>query len=201
MIAAEPNRTDRPGTAGAPPDRGARQERNDQPVGTLRGATVDVDIRRAGQVVVGVGVAALFVTGIVLLIAGVQNNSQINSLRHDGRPVTVTVSGCLGLMGGTGAQVAGYSCTGTYTVDGTRYRQSIPGPAFRAPGSSFQGVVVPSDPKLLSTPDQLARQHTSWRVFILPAVLLVAAVAAGSVLLLRRRGPSTPDGAGAVGAR
>jgi hypothetical protein len=200
MIAPESNHVDDPHPAGELPaeDEGPR---SDQPVTTLRGATVDVDIRRAGQVVVGICLTALAITGIVLLIAGIQNNSQVNDLRQHGIPVTVTVTVCRGLIGGTGAQVAGYSCTGTYTVDGTQYRQSIPGLAFHTPGSTIRGVAVPGDPRLLSTPDQLGRQHASWRVFIIPGVLLSVVVAVSALLVRRRATASRRAGTVAVGPR
>lgn len=159
---------------------------DDQSVTPLRGGTVNVDVRRAGQWVVGVVLVALTVTAVILLAAGIQNNSQINSLRDHGVPVAVSVTGCLGLMGGTGQQAAGYSCSGTYTLDGVRYHQVIPGLVFHAPGSTVRGIAVPDDPRLLTTPDQLARQHASWTAFIVPGLLLVL-VAVVLVLLLVRR--------------
>ncbi len=177
---------------------------DDGPVTAHRGGTVDVDKRRAGQVVLGVCLVALTVTGVVLLIAGINNNSQINSLRHHGVPVTVSVSKCMGLMGGTGQNPAGYSCDGTYSLDGTVYRQAIPGLAFHAPGSTVQGVAVPGDPKLLSTPDQIARQHASWTPFIIPALLLLMVVAVLVTVYLRRSGSSraaAPDGTAAAEPR
>ena len=73
----------------------------------------------------------LAVLVVVFTVAGVHKNSQINRLRHDGVPVTVTVTNCLGLMGGSGSNAAGYSCTGTFTIDGTRYTESLPGTGFR----------------------------------------------------------------------
>ncbi len=99
-----------------------------------------MDVRRAGQVVVAVCLLALAVTGGILLVAGVRNNDQIDSLRHHGVPVAVTVDGCLGLMGGTGAQVAGYSCTGTYILDGTQ----LP-PVHSRAGLPCAGQHVPGD--------------------------------------------------------
>jgi hypothetical protein len=168
-----------PSTPGAPPD---------QPVTTLRGASVDVDIKATGRVVVAVCLATLVVLAVVFLVVGLHTNSQINRLHSQGQPVTVTVTHCTGLMGGTGSQGAGYSCTGTYVVGGTRYLQTIPGTAeFYPLGSTIQGVVVPSDPKLLSTRAQVAAQHASAHVFILPAILFLVAVAWGALLMVRRR--------------
>ena len=192
MIAPESNHRHAPDA----PSQPARSD--DQPVTTLRGATVNVDVRRAGQVVVAVCLIALAVTGGILLLAGVRNNDQIDNLRHHGVPVAVTVDSCLGLMGGTGAQVAGYSCTGTYVLDGTQYRQSIPGLAFHAPGSTFPGIAVPGDPKLLTTPDQLARQHASWRVFVIPGLLLLFVVVVLAGLMVRRSRRSASPAPGGI---
>ncbi len=177
---------------------------DDGPVTAHRGGTVDVDKRRAGQVVVGVCLVALTVTGAALLIAAINNNSQINSLRHSGVPVTVSVTNCMGLMGGTGQSSAGYSCDGTYSLDGTVYRQAIPGLAFHATGTTVQGVAVPGDPKLLSTPGLIAHQHASWTPFIIPGLLLLVVVAVLVTVYLRRSGSPrapAPDGAAAVEPR
>jgi hypothetical protein len=173
-----------------------------QPVTTLRGASVDVDIRRVGRVVALVCVVILAVTGAVLLVAGIHTNQQITTLHRQGVPVSITVTGCTGLIGGTGAQSAGYACNGTYLVHGTRYHQAIPGMAFHAVGSTFPGVAVPGDPKLLSTPDQVASQHASWRAYLVPGVLLVVAVAWGGALYGHRRSRrSDAQGTGAGAPR
>jgi hypothetical protein len=188
MIAPESNPTTSHGADGvaAPPAP------SDQPVTTLRGASVSVDTRRASQVVIGVCLAALAVVGIVLLIAGIQKNSQVTNLRQHGVPVTVTVASCDGLMGGSGSNLAGYSCTGTYTFHGHQYRQGIPGIAFHATGSSLQGVTVASDPKLLSTPREVAEERASWRVFIIPAVLLIVCLAVLALLIVLSRRKARP---------
>jgi ABC-type Na+ efflux pump permease subunit len=180
-------------------------ETSDRPLTVLRGAGVDVDPRRAVQLVVAVSLVALTVVAVILLLAGTKKNSQAVSLHDHGVPVTVTVSGCLGLLGGSGSNPAGYSCKGSYTFDGHRYQQALPGNALLRPGAVVQGVIDPGDPSLLSTPGAVADQHASWRVFILP-VILFALVAMALVVLLarnRRRAPGAagqpPDGR-AVGA-
>jgi hypothetical protein len=149
-----------------------------------------VDIRRTGRVVAWVCAALLVATGVIFLVSGLHTNDQINRLHNQGVPVTVDVTGCIGLMGGTGAQVAGYSCTGTYTLDGVHYRQTIPGMTFHEPDSAIAGIAVPGDPKLLSTPDQVARQHASWRVLLVPLLLFAVAVVTVVALLRGRRRPA-----------
>jgi predicted membrane channel-forming protein YqfA (hemolysin III family) len=187
MIAPESNRPD------SHPDDADRVvapvEPGDRPVTTLRGATVDVDFRRAARAVIGICLTLLVVLAVVFLVAGLHTNSQVNRLRDQGVPVSVTVTRCAGLIGGSGSQNAGYTCIGSYTVGGTHYLQTIPGTAtFYRTGSTIQGLVVPSDPKLLSTPALVADQHASWHVFLLPGALIVVALVWGGLLLARRRG-------------
>jgi hypothetical protein len=207
MIAPESNRRTAPASTIADP-----ADRSDEPVTTLRGARVEVDVGRAARVVSGVCLAAIAVTAIILLIAGIQKNQQITSLQQHGVPVRVTVSNCIGLMGGSGTNVAGYACTGTYTVNGHSYQEAIPGTALHQPGSIVQGVTVPGDPRLLSTPGQVAGDRASSRVFIAPAVLLVGLVVLVGIVIRRRshraqveatsmRQPPVPAGTGGPGAR
>ena len=112
-------------------------------------------------------------------------------------PVSVTVSGCQGLLGGSGSNPAGYACKGSYTFNGHQYVRAIPGVTLLHSGSVIQGVIVPTDPGLLSTPSAVAGQQASWRVFIAPAILLAVVAVALGVLLARRR-RQVPGNAGPV---
>jgi hypothetical protein len=158
---------------------------------TLRGAGVDVNVRRAGRVVVALCLVALAVLVVVLFVAGVHKNDQINRLRAHGVPVTVTVSGCLGLLGGSGSNPAGYACRGTFTLDGHRYSEDIPGNVLRPPGTKVQALAVPDNPPLLSTRHAVATERASASVFVVPAILLaVLVVLVLLAVVLRRRAPS-----------
>ena len=176
------------GPSGEPVEGRSEDRESERPVTTLRGASVDVDPRRAGQLVLGVALLALAVVAVVLLVAGIQKNSQADALQHQGVAVDVTVSGCSGLLGGSGSNGAGYLCKGSYTFDGRRYERDIPGNSLLVAGTVIGGVVTRDDPGLLSTPAMVAAQQASWRVYLAPAVLFaVLAVAVLTLALVRRR--------------
>jgi hypothetical protein len=159
----------------------------DQPVGTLRGAGVQVDAARVGRVALVLALTVLVVVGVVLLVAGYRKNSQVDDLRAHGVPVQVTVRHCLGLMGGSGSNTAGYECTGTYTFHRDSFVEGIPGSTFYADGATVAGVVPSDDPGLLSTPATVASSRTSVTLYLVGTALLVVAAAIVVWLALRRR--------------
>ncbi len=194
MIASEP--TTPAGPVGGDGRAGSPAEPSDQPLTILRGAGVDIDPRRAGQWVVGVCMVVLFVVAMILLVAGIEKNSQADTLTNHGVAVNVKVTGCLGLLGGSGSNGAGYACKGTYTYQGHHYGKDIPGNSRLAPGSTIRGVIAPDDPGLLSTPAEVATQQASWSVFVAPGVLFLVFVLALVALILmgRRRRATDPVG-------
>jgi hypothetical protein len=160
----------------------------DRPISTLRGAGVNFDARRIGQVVGGLVAATLVVLIVVFTVAGAQKNSQITRLHQHGVAVEVTSTGCLGLLGGSGSNGAGYSCRGRYTFAGRTYTQTIPGNKLYAPGSTLKAIIVPGDPSLMSPVGIVANERSSGRVYLLPAILLFGLVLlVGTLLRLYRR--------------
>ncbi|MHB8245266.1 MAG: hypothetical protein ACYDGN_07925 [Acidimicrobiales bacterium] len=155
------------------------------PVTTLRGAGVDVDAARAARVLVGACLVGLAVAVVILSVSGFQKNAEITLLRQQGVSVPATVTGCLGQMGGSGSNLAGYSCRGTLVFHGRRYQKVLPGSALHRPGSLVWVVVAPGDPGLLATRATLSRQHASSRVFLLPVCLLVVLVGLAGVVLTK----------------
>lgn len=170
----------------------------DEALSTLRGAGVDVDVRRLGRVFVAACLVALAVLTAVLFVAGADKNAQITDLHQHGVAVRVTVSSCLGLLGGSGSNGAGYACKGTFTLDGHRYTEAIPGNSLYPPGAKIRAVAVPGSPPLLSTARAVHSERASWRVFVVPTVLLLVLVLGVGFLVLRRRRPArSGDGAAA----
>ena len=186
MTAPDPNQTP---TAPTPDARGgpAAEPAPDQPLTRLRGASVDIDGGRAAEFVLGACLLAVAVAAVILLIAGVQKNNQIDSLRDHGVPVAVHVDKCVGLLGGSGSNGAGYACTGSYTVGRRHLQEAIPGNGLLAPGAVIRGVTVVDDPALLSTPAQLATEHASWNVYLAPAILFVVLIVLAALFVVRHR--------------
>jgi hypothetical protein len=168
-----------------------------EPVTTLRGAHVEVDSHRLARGLIGACVVALAAVTVLLFAAAVHENAQVASLRRHGVPVAVTVSRCRGVLSGSGSNAAGYSCRGTFALDGKRYSDTIPGDTLLAPGTTLRMVTVESDPGLIATIHQVEGERTSWGVFILPTVLLVVVATLVATIAVRsRRGPETASSIG-----
>lgn len=150
----------------------------------MRGAGVDVDVRKVGRVLGIAALLALAVATVVLVISGVHHNDQATRLRRSGVPVTMTISGCQGLLGGSGSNAAGYQCAGTFRLSGHAHHELLPGSTLYPPGTHIGVVAVPGDPALVATAAAAAQEHPSWRVFIVPAILGALLVTGASTAVL-----------------
>ncbi len=175
---------------GGPHHSGAASE-SDARVAPLRGAAVQIDGRRVAVLVVGIVLVTLAVLVVVFIAVGIHKNRQINQLHDQGVAVTVTVTSCQGLLGGSGSNGAGYSCRGTYELGGHRYNELLPGTSLHAPGATIPSVAVPGDAALVSPVSVIDSEHASDNVYILPGVLLVILVAIVGALALRRKRKSS----------
>jgi len=112
----------------------------------LRGAAPIVVRRRfwhyAGALCLVIFAAIL----VVSFISIANDNARIHRLRAHGIPVSVTITNCLGNIGGSGSNSAGYTCRGDYTIHAVTYHELIGSmTTFAATGSSVKGVVDPSN--------------------------------------------------------
>ncbi len=184
MSASQPTSRQEPTAAKGTAAEG--EDASSEAMTTLRGSSVGkVNTHRVGQVVLVLTLVTLLVLAVVFFVAGVHRNNQVSSLHDHGVPAVMTVTGCAVLIGGTGSTPAGASCRGTFTLEGHRYSEAIPGSDKYETGQQLHITVVPGDPALLALAP--ANEHTSWTTFILPLVLFVVfLVLLGWALVVRR---------------
>jgi hypothetical protein len=160
---------------------------------TLRGAPVEVDPRRAADIIIAFLLAALLVLTASLFVSAAHRNAQISSLQHHGATVEVTVTRCTGQLGGSGSNAAAYNCVGTFVLGGKRFSDALPDHTFRRSGTKIQLVSATDDPHVLATGAQVRRERDSVGVFVPPSVLLIAVAGlAVAVLVRRRKGAAKP---------
>ena len=155
-----------------------------QPLSHLRGAGVQVDARRVARVVLAIVVVTLLVLSVVFFAGALRKNNQISALRARGVTVTAQITGCRGLLGGSGSNQAGYSCKGTYKFhaqDPKSYTVTIPGNELRRQGSTVAVVTLRDDPQLVETADRLATEHASFGAFVPSIVLFLGVLALGGL--------------------
>ena len=170
--------------------------------GYIRGGGGVIDTRRLFRVVVGSAVVSLVVLVVVLTIGAVHQNSRIDSLRHRGVPVDVTVTNCLGILSGTGITVTSFQCNGSFNLDGRSYNAVIAGSNVNhSPGDKVLAVADPKNPTTVSTAGWVATAHSSWRAFTAPGVLFVVLVllVLGALSWSRRASAQRPPDGDALG--
>jgi hypothetical protein len=177
-----------------PPSRPREPSGSDVPISRLRGPTAEFDTGRISRVVTGICLVGLAVLVVSLFAGAAHRNAEITLLQNHGVPVTVTVTGCRGGLSGSGSNAAGYTCTGTFTLHGHRYDDSIGGlTSFKASGQTIRAVTDPDDPRLLSTAGAVSRAQASSGAFAAPISLLVFLVFAAGLVIWRAGRTASKD--------
>jgi hypothetical protein len=155
-------------------------------VTTLRGATVEVDVRRTTQIVVVASLAILAVLVVVLFVSDATKSSQIFALQDHGVQVDVTVTQCKPQLSGSGSSVGGYTCFGRFDLHSVTYREQILGvTSDYAPGRTIAAIADPRNPANVYPAQVVRTTHRSWTTFLIPIVLSVVLVALSSIAVMR----------------
>lgn len=144
----------------------------------------------------GVGALIIFVVVIVVsFVSAAHDNSRIERLKARGVSVTVTVTTCIGNLGGSGSNASSYTCSGSYHVAGTRYVETIGSMSFSAsPGAHISAVADPSRLSTVVIASAVAASRISAKVYIAPGLLAFLFIAlAGWFLRVVRRPRSSLD--------
>jgi hypothetical protein len=161
-------------------------------VTSLRGAEAQRLGRRFWLVAGTLVFAALAVSIVVSFVSAANDNARIDRLKSHGVDVVVTVTNCVGNVGGSGSNAAGYTCQGAYRVDGVAYHEVIGAKTTLSPaGSKVRGVADPARPSTVELASAVATSTASSSAYVVPSLLLLLFVAL-SVVSLRRWRRSVP---------
>ena len=126
----------------------------------------------------GAAVLAIFtVVVIVSFISASNDNSRIDRLKSHGISAVVTVTGCVGNIGGSGSNAAGYTCQGSYRINGVRYVETIGSlSTMTIQGTKVKGVADPERPSTIELASALATSSTSSSVYVAPMLLALLVI-------------------------
>lgn len=129
---------------------------------------------------------ALIIT--VSFISATNDNARIDRLKDHGVAVAVTVTSCVGNIGGSGSNAAGYTCHGSYRLNGIHYREIIGSKtASSSAGTKVRAVADPSRPSTIEVVSAVHASSSSASVYLVPSLLALCFVVLTFLFLRRRR--------------
>jgi hypothetical protein len=169
-------------------------EASSERVDYIRGAAgANISSRGVARVLAGSMVVLLAILGIILTAQAAGQTARDHRLQQRGVPVEVRVTHCVGRASGTGVTDTGFTCTGTFDLDGRRYSDVIGGTTIlRSPGDTLSAVTDPHHPAILTTAAAVATAPASWKSFIAPAVVFLMLLLSAGYTWRRFRRPGMP---------
>jgi hypothetical protein len=142
------------------------------------------------RVLVAVTLVGLIALAGALTASVTGQNSRLSTLRNQGVPVQMTVTGCVAITSGIGMGVKYWECRGSYTLGGHTYNEVIGASRAHLPvGQQVSAIAVPGHPALVSTSTNVSQRHSSFTPYVTPIILAALSVtgALGLILWSRRR--------------
>jgi hypothetical protein len=137
-----------------------------------------------------IGALALCVFALIIVvsfISATNDIARIERLKDHGVSVVVTVTSCVGNIGGSGSNAAGYTCRGSYRVHGVRYQEVIGSKTtLSSAGTQLRGIADPARPSTIELASSVAKSSSSLSAYVVPS-LLTLFVVLGFALFRRRR--------------
>jgi hypothetical protein len=164
-------------------------------IASLRGAQAASVGRRFWLRAATVGLV-LFAIAIALSFASTLNDhARLDRMKSHGVPVSVTISNCVGNMGGSGSNVAGYVCRGTYALEGVKYNEIVSSmTTFASPGARVQAIADPSQHGYVALASAIKNASSSSAAFAVLIILVVVFVVLVALLFrMWRRAASEDD--------
>jgi hypothetical protein len=163
--------------------------RGDASLTTLRGPS-PVGVGRHLWVVLGALALVVFAVALaVSFISASHDNARIDRLKTQGIALSATVGNCVGNLGGSGSNASSYTCSASYTVGATKFREVVGlMNSFAAPGTRVAVIADPSRPSTIELASAVTSSSPSNRAYLAPGLLsvLLVALVLGYLRLIRR---------------
>ena len=160
----------------------------------LRGPHAQRIDRRFWSIAGAVFLTVFAVAIIVSFISAMNDNARVDRMKNHGVSVVVTVTSCVGNLGGSGSNAAGYTCRGSYRVHGVRYQEVIASKStLSATGTRLAGVADPSRLSTVELASAVAASAASDSVYVVPSLLALLCVILSVTLVSRTRSHSTRE--------
>jgi energy-coupling factor transporter transmembrane protein EcfT len=159
-------------------------------VASLRGAEAKILGRRFWLVAGAIGLL-VFAAALVISFVSVTNaNARIDRLKAHGIPVVVTMGRCVGNLSGSGSNVAGYQCRGTYHVGTATFHEPIGFKSTFSPvGTTLKGLVDPSHHNAVALASAVEKKVASASAYVAPGILTLVFLALTLALIRLARRP------------
>jgi len=153
-------------------------------VSALRGPTAQPIGRGFWLIAGALLIAVLTVIVTVSFVSAVNDNARINRLRSHGIPVVVTVANCVGNIGGSGSNGAGYTCRGAYRINGVTYHEVIGSKTTLSKvGTKVRCVADPARLSTIELSSAVAASSASPSNYVVPSLLALVLIALISILV------------------
>jgi len=157
---------------------------------SLRGPEVASIERQVWHRFVAVALALSFAALIVNVVSTAHDNSRIERMKTHGIAVSVTVTRCIGNVGGSGSNGAGYRCHGDYSIAGITYHELIGSmTTFAASGTKVNSVADPSKPTTVILASALEKSTASSAAYVPAGLFAIVLVALSMVFVRSTRRP------------
>jgi hypothetical protein len=161
---------------------------------SLRGAEPQRISRRFWIVFGALVLTSFSLIVVVSFVSAANDNARIDRLKTHGVAVVVTVTNCVGNIGGSGSNAAGYTCHGSYRVDGIRYQEIIGSKTtLSTAGTHLRAVADPLHPGTIELASAIAKSSSSSTVYVIPGVLALVLATLTVALLWRQRSRRSPS--------
>ncbi len=155
---------------------------------SLRGPEVAPPTRKLGIWLLFGCAVILIGVSVATLATAIGNASHVSRMKSQGVHVPATVTTCRGNLGGSGSNLASYTCYATYSARGQRYESVVGGlNTFTATGTHVSVVADPEDLAAIETTLLASSAESGPMTFAIPVLLFLLGIGCVVLVIVKSR--------------